>query len=354
MSSEFLNFTGNVFKLPVNRRAKEASDKLILLERLWLLEQQGEVTEETRTLYEKCRKFLIENLPKEDIETKIKASMNFEIKTANSIIPDFDGDPSKTRDFLDCVKYYYDTLSQDGKASLLLYLTKVKLRGTAKTATLGATSSLTALTKAIKDRFQPKITTASIQRKLAALQQSDKSVEKFASEIEALISQLSELQIEENGEASRKLVTTLNDTLALNTLKMGANAELKKVLLASTAKTFTEAVETALNAESGLATFEGTSAQVNYINKKQWTRRGYRRRQFYRGGYNQSNQSQSKEDSSNSYQAHSNQRGQNSQNNHRGGNKGYRGRGAKNGQRPPKDRTNVSIAAASEEVPLTP
>lgn len=285
MSEEFQNFVSNVYKLPLARRPIEAPQKLVTLESLWLTELCANPAEEVKEIYSKCKAFLESYIKNARTETPEKMSkpdskMEFDHKTANAVIPEFSGDSSKLLDFIDCVTYYSETLNQTHTASLLSFINKVKLRGKAKLAVSGQNDSLTNLLSALKSRYQPRVTVASTQAKLTSLKQRNRTVTEFVNEIDSLVAKLSELQVEECGESSRTVITAINDTAALNALKMGSDDNIKRVLLSSTAKSFSAAVSVALDAEASFQVFnEPTQAQVNFIHKKgngrgKWNSRG--------------------------------------------------------------------------------
>ena len=276
MSEEFQKFVSNVYKLSVARRPIEAPDKLVTLESLWLTELCTNPPQEVVAIYKKCKEFL-ESYIKEakNVDDLPVSKMGFDHKTANAVIPEFSGDSSKVLDFIDCVTYYSETLNESEKSTLLTFINKVKLRGKAKLSVMGQNDTLTNLLSALRSRYQPRVTLASTQSKLSSLQQKNRPITEFVNEIETLVGKLSELQVEKCGESSRSVVTAINDTVALNALKMGADDNIKKVLLSSSANSFSEAVSAALDAEASFQVFNGpTQAQVNYIHKKHWNGRG--------------------------------------------------------------------------------
>ena len=95
---------------------------------------------------------------------------------------------------------------------------------------------------------------------------------------------LSELQATDRDDSEVKVVRSLNDELALNTLKAGCNENIKAVLLAGNVKSFSEGVSLALEAESN-SPATGNQAQVCWMNGK---RGAYRGKQFNNGHQNNS------------------------------------------------------------------
>lgn len=194
-----------------------------------------------------------ENVPTDEnrvvIQTDIK--MEFEFKTAVQIIPDFSGESDKVTDFIDAVEYYNNSLKdENNKKKLLEFVLKIKLKGKAKNLLSSTPKSFTELQKIVTDRFKPKLTLTNIHADLNTAKQGNKSVSTYASEIESLITEMSKINITSVGEAARDTILKLNDKQALNFFKNGLNNNLKTVVMASRADSFTTAVEVALEAEA--------------------------------------------------------------------------------------------------------
>lgn len=281
--AEFTSFAKNLFKLSHERRSAKAGENYTRLEDLWLELASDEKTEQVQSLYDRCKLFLLEILDAKELD---KNKMEFSVKDANSIINDFEGNVDKFTDFLDEITYYSGLLKEAEKPKLCTFLCKVKLKGTAKSCILNETGNLNDLLSQLKLRFESKETTVSLNNKLSNLRQENKSVEKFTLEIESIVAKLSNLQISKEGESNAKIIRSLNDTLGLNTLKIGAKPSIQKILLASQAKSFAEGVSLALEAESTLTSL---NKNVNFVNRSVARGKNYAysvgRNNNYRGSF---------------------------------------------------------------------
>ena len=310
MADDFLKFADNLFKLSYDRRKKEFAQKRLKFADLWLsVPEQSKADPVVLNLYAKCTKLLDEaealaaadsatpdRTPDPSTSAKkfvfdnppVVTGMDFEFKTAGSLVPDFDGTSKDLNDFVDCVTYYNGALKATENAKFLDYVLKVKLKGKAKLALTSTPKTLDELCKLLKLRFKPRATVASLQAELSSLQQRDKSVAGFSAHIEDLTKKLTDLQVAEKGEAASDVIKSLNDTLALNVLKMGAKPGIKQVLLASQVSHFTQGVSVALEAECGLPKENSVpGAQVGYMRGSRYqNRRGSNRRG--RGGFRRS------------------------------------------------------------------
>lgn len=301
-AADLYRFIDNVFKTPKERRRGENFRlKGVRLEELWLLTNPADRSDRLTQLYTQCKQFIAKYVAEEakeddpdpllnDLfngtvkpETTIPTAMEFDMKLAKSVVPEYDGTPKNLRDFLDCARYYNESLTPEAQKQFLTFLLKVKLKQTAKVAIPSDPADFSALEAALKVRFRPKTTIAALQQKLSALQQNKRSVHDFASEIEKLTNRLTELQVTETTSDSREVIQTLNEQFALTILKKGANSKVQPVLLASQAKSFAEGVTLALEAEANLGPIE--TASVNYIHRGNSRGRFNGQQNGQRGGF---------------------------------------------------------------------
>lgn len=390
MAEAFLQFAESLLKTPLERRAREAPAKSVQLEELWFAVPSADKSEALRKRYGRCKIFLSKSLtddsensdnddlgifnePQVNTENSLpgksndssKCKMEFSLKTVNSVVPDFDGNSSQLVDFLDCAKLYNDMLSDAGKVIFLNFLLKVKLKKRAKVAVTSEITTFDDFDVFMRARFRPRVTLATLQNELTSLRQEN-SVTDFASKIEELVSKMTQLQVIDHGDNNLKIIKSLNDVVALNALKMGASAEIKRVLLAAQVKSFTDGVSVALEAESGIrSSFSSgadSSKQVSVVHRgrggRGWNNRGSNRgynRDNYRGRQNNYNSNKGYQQQSSSSQ------GQGTQDNRRGGKFQQRGprfddsqRGAfrgknqsGNGKAPPTDGKQVQVSLAA-------
>ena len=189
--SSFENLTANIFKLSYDRRAAGNQDRLQRLEVAYYAIPSDLLTPTLTSSYTRCKEFLtqchhdeIKIKKSENQCEKSSGKMEFDVRTFNSVVPDFDGTSKDVIDFLDCAEAYNSLLKDSAKVTFLTFLVKVKLKGPAKAALTKTPDSLADFVKFCKARFRPRSTAASVKNELRNLQQGGKTVTNFASKIE--------------------------------------------------------------------------------------------------------------------------------------------------------------------------
>lgn len=308
MANNFARYVENLTKTPKDRRLQSKSiEKLLELEELWLQVPELERTPQQLNLYQKSKNFIATKFTtsnvsgNEDLEHEQSASNNqsnplelqvedptqfptmadFDLKVASTIVPEYNGTSDNLIDFLDCARYYNETLGAAGKPLFLKYLLKVKLKEKAKTALTATPENFGEFEKLLKARFRPRATIASLQNELSVLQQRNKTISDFATQIESITATMTELHVSEKGEASREIIRSINDTMALSVLKKGVKQHIQQVLLAGQVADFNHGVALALEAESSTSTF--STVDVNYLNSGYYNGTRSRGRNNYRG-----------------------------------------------------------------------
>lgn len=135
------------------------------------------------------------------------------------------------RDFLNNIEFYHDTLKKDSQTMLIKFLLKCKIQGRALTE-LGAAKIETfeQLKTNLVSKCGDKDTIESIQSKLDRSRQRNRPMREFVSEIEQLISKMTELEIGMQGEEARETLTIANEHRGLAFLKQGVNDRYRIIL----------------------------------------------------------------------------------------------------------------------------
>lgn len=250
-------------------------------------------TEQTESESESLDNFQQEREKQEENEEEEYREQNkmaaFDLKTANSIIPDFAGGDAM-EDFLDAIELYEGTLNAEGKIKNLQFVLKIKLKGAAKIKMkiVAEPTTFEDFKKEITARFGKKESMSAVSRKIFELKQGTMSATKFAEKIEQLTNDLTNMQITHQGDEARDVLTKTNNLNALNAFTMGLNGHLRPVVLASRVKTLEEAVALAIEAEVPLQSCSksGDENPLAYnINYTRYGGRGNFRGKFgnYRG-----------------------------------------------------------------------
>lgn len=205
---------------------------------------------------------VIENISLNFVDP-IEVKMNFDMKIASSTLESFSGEANKVSDFVNTVVYYESTLKDDTQKELFLkFLYNLKIKGRAKQAFLKEPKTLGELTKKLLDRFKPKETLAQLSKQLGESRQGERSVAKFAGDLEQLTAKINEIQIKQDG-LDEETVAKINDKNALSALLGGLSRRIQTVVLAADVDTFEEGVEKALKVEATQTTYS-SGGQVNY------------------------------------------------------------------------------------------
>lgn len=140
----------------------------------------------------------------------------FDLNTAQKL-PVLTCDNNNTRtenikDFLNSVEFYRDTLEVTAKPTLITFLVKCKIQGSLTT------------------KCGSRETIETIQSKLDRTRQANRPMREFVSEIEYLVTKMTELEITTQGETSRATLTSANERRGLAFLKKGVQDRYKIVV----------------------------------------------------------------------------------------------------------------------------
>lgn len=231
---------------------------------------------------------------------------NFDLKTATTLIPDFDGDCKNVSDFLDKCEFYNDTLTENGKATFLNFLLKVKIASKVKdkfnTGVIPA--NFDAFKTRIIDRFSDKTTKEAKINKIENLRQTD-SVANFATKLETLSSELVKLKMIGKDVGALDIIKSEVEELAIRVFIKGLKRDVvKQALIYKEPDTLDKAIKFALEADAKFFTpdnsnvnaygtqntrnFDNRNNQNNNYNQRysQNRNQNYNSRQFFRNSQN--------------------------------------------------------------------
>lgn len=208
----------------------------------------------------------------------------------------------KVEEFIEQIECYHDALSETGRATLVKFIIKSKIKGEAKTR-LGqcSTTSFAELKTQILAKVLANETSEEISRKIYMATQGKKSLVDYARQLEDLSTRLASASLKETPTLN-VATTKLNCAkLTLAQFKQGCHNEYKVILAAGRPQTLDDAV--ALASSAPIQSTEDVFYAGNYRKQPNFNRRGtynrnanYNRtrnnRYFYNQGQNFNNQNQ--------------------------------------------------------------
>lgn len=219
-------------------------------------------------------------------EIAIMAS-NFDLINANKLIPDFDGDSKKLKDFIDKSAYYNERLNVAGRTEFLDFILKFKLLEKVKNkfSTADTPADFAALRTLLNDRFSDKTTKERKTDQIEKLLQRDTVVD-FVTKLEDLTAELVGLKMVGKDENARPYIKQEVDELGIRVLTRGLKRmEVRQALIYKEPDTLANAIKFALEADAkfGTSNFADNDGPVNRYNNTQGYRGNFSR---YRGNFN--------------------------------------------------------------------
>lgn len=158
------------------------------------------------------------------------------------------------RDFLNSIEFYHDTLTNQGKATLIKFILKCKIQGKALSE-LGIINPNTfeELKKELNKKCGTKDTIEALQTKLNNVRQGQKSMRDFIGEVEGLITRMTDLEVSSQDEDARPALKNANERRGLAFLKKGVNDKYKLILDCARHKDFKEAVQHLIELEPSMS-----------------------------------------------------------------------------------------------------
>lgn len=213
----------------------------------------------------------------------------FDLRLANTICPDFDGDPKNVIDFLDKAEFYNDTLEEESKALFLDFLLKVKLLSKVKTkfCTGVPPTNFAGFKQEIIARFSSKTTRQEKTDQIERLHQKS-TVANFATTLETLCAELIGLKMQNQDEAARPFVRREVDELAVRVFTRGLKrTEVRQALIYKEPDSLQSAIAFALEADAKLGPMNESFNVNTFTNRRQ--RGNFTNRSNGRGGRGQPN-----------------------------------------------------------------
>lgn len=217
-----------------------------------------------RTLDKIIEEKIVKTLEKES--RTIKNMATFDITVTLKVVPEFQGDPKNLNNFLNLVEFLHDDLKDNTeKTKLIKFVLKTRLSEKVKNklSASDTPTDLVTLKSSLQGIFKVNKTPLKIQSELAKAVQGSRPIKDFAEHVENLVAQLNALQIAEQGEAHRGIISKLNDQIGLNAFKNGLQEGIKSTVFASTPKTLQDAVKIASEVET-----IGTARVFNYNSRR--------------------------------------------------------------------------------------
>lgn len=206
----------------------------------------------------------LHNFPEPQIVNPIMA--DFDIKIANQIIPDFDGNHKNVQDFIHKSTFYDSTLNNAGKALFLSFLINVKLLTKVRNIfnTEPNPANFNAFKTTILNRFSDKTTEEAKISQIEKLVQEG-SVAGFATKIENLCAELVELKMIGQQNDARTVITNEVNKLGIRVFTRGLKrSEVRTAIIFKKPTTLTEAIKFALESDAMFHS-ESTETRINHF-----------------------------------------------------------------------------------------
>lgn len=234
--------------------------------------------EKGKIVYEKCIKIL--SVIKERNQATTTKMAGLDLGSVSRIIKEYNGS-GRVEDYVDAITFYNKKLSPDASVEFADYVYSACLKGEAKDAFDEAPLTVTALISTLLERFTPKETIGELNQKMSQCVQGNRSVSKYAGEIESLTARLITLHMKGRAADERKVVKSMVKEAACSSFKNGLRMEVQPTVIASGAVSFADALTKALEAEAA----QKHVAQVNairgvttgYVRPHNGEARGYQR-----------------------------------------------------------------------------
>lgn len=194
----------------------------------------------------------------------------FDLRAAGSLIPNMTGSEQVTKQIIDAVEFYNDTLNPVGKAMLIKYVLKAKLNQNAKMRLEKSYTDVETLLSDMKKFLITKKSTTVLFSKLNNEKQGNRELKEFASTIQQLLYELTLAQSEHEDTLVESL-NKVNEKIAINTFANGLrNSELRTIIKARNFKTLREAIAAAEDEEAQIPISSATSStqSVFHFNSK--------------------------------------------------------------------------------------
>lgn len=191
---------------------------------------------------------------------------DFSILSSLKSISIFEGDYKNLQQFLNIVELIHDSIKQDDHEKFINFVYKTKLNEKVlnRIAIQEIPKTFDNLKLTLQGAFKSNKSIVTLQTELNTISQNNSSVASYVENIENIIAELNSLQINDLGDANKPVIQKLNDALALNSFKVGLDAEIKSTVFAAQPKSFSDAVKVALEVENA-----SPKANIFHLNRNQ-------------------------------------------------------------------------------------
>lgn len=227
------------------------------------------------TVIDQVRKILDDRLL-----ININMDQDFCLKTAGSLLPSMDGTEETTKQLIDSIRLYAELLKTNHIKYLINYVVKTRLSENAKVRLKKKYDSVELLLNDLRDNFITVKSASTLSYQLHQVNQLNKSLDEYGSEVEQLLSNLTLAQANNDDEALQTL-RPVNEQIAISSFCNGLkNHELRTIVKARNCKTLKDAISTAKNEDKN----KPSTSNIYHFNR-------YRNSHQNHGRYNSFSQS---------------------------------------------------------------
>lgn len=235
-----------------------------------LKEEKSSVVTSLIAIYDKIYQLFLEisQLCIKSSSENIVTKMDFDMRTACSLIPLMDGKEETTKRLIDAVDMYAEMLDVAGKKCLIKFVLKGRLSENAKLRLSTSYDTVDGLIQDMRKHLLVKKSFTAIQYKLQRTNQGWRSIDEYGSEIEKLFTDLTISQAE--GDASAfAVLRPLNEKMAIKKFSDGLkDSRLSTIVAARNCKSLKDAIQVAKDEDMSTPSSSSRSADI-----MQFTRR---------------------------------------------------------------------------------
>lgn len=229
-----------------------------------------------------------------------KMTTEFDLKTALALLPMMNGQEQVTSQLLDGIKLYSNMLDEDSVSKLIDFVLKTRLSANAKLRLKSSYPTIDSLISDMQKYLIQKKSAVAILSKLHSVEQGNRSIDNFGSELESLFVNLTLSQADGDSEKFNVL-RPINEKIAIKRFADGLrDSRLSTIVASRQFESLPEAIRTAVDEQSMSHNYDQAIFNVrrdeNYQRKPQrqfHNRRGnyfnFRGNSQYRGNYNSKN-----------------------------------------------------------------
>ncbi|XP_063369302.1 uncharacterized protein LOC134657670 [Cydia amplana] len=191
--------------------------------------------------------------------------MEFDLKSACSLIPLMDGTEETTKRLIDAVDMYSGMLNETGKKSLITFVLKGRLSESAKLRMSATYTTVEHLIRDLRNSLLPKKSFTAIHSRLQNISQGWRSIDQYGSEIEKLFSELTITQAEGNS-ASYDVLKPLNEKMCIKKFTDGLkDPRLSTIIAARNFSSLKDAIQAAQDEDISRPTTSSQSEVMGTI-----------------------------------------------------------------------------------------